>query len=161
MSALAESSEEFARSLDARDSLAHFRDRFHVPCGADGEPLVYLCGNSLGLMPKAARALVEQELDDWARLAVDAHFEARTPWYSYHEAFREAGARLVGALPGEVVMMNSLTVNLHLMMTSFYRPTRERHKILVEADPFPSDLYAVQPSHAVAPPSASLARHCW
>ncbi|MFN0151238.1 MAG: kynureninase [bacterium] len=144
MSAHAESSEDFARSLDAQDSLAHFRERFHIPRGADGTPLIYLCGNSLGLMPKAARALVEQELDDWARLAVDAHFDARTPWYSYHEVFREAGARLVGALPGEVVMMNSLTVNLHLMMTSFYRPTRERHKILLEADPFPSDLYAVQ-----------------
>jgi len=144
MSGIAESSEAFARSLDAQDSLARFRDRFHIPRGADGEPLVYFCGNSLGLMPKAARALVEQELDDWARLAVDAHFDAKTPWYSYHETFREAGARLVGARPGEVVIMNSLTVNLHLMMTTFYRPTRERHKILVEADPFPSDLYAVQ-----------------
>ncbi len=159
MSAPAESSEEFARSLDAQDALSHFRERFHIPRGPDGASLIYFCGNSLGLMPVAARALVEQELDDWARLAVDAHFDARTPWYSYHEVFRDAGARLVGARPSEVVMMNSLTVNLHLMMTSFYRPTRERHKILVEADPFPSDLFAVQSQlrlHGYDPASALL-----
>lgn len=144
MSVLAEDTEAFARSLDAQDPLARFRERFHIPRGADGRPLIYFCGNSLGLMPAQARALVEQELDDWARLGVDAHFDAKSPWYSYHESFREPGARLVGARPGEVVMMNSLTVNLHLMMTTFYRPARARHKILVEADPFPSDLYAVQ-----------------
>ena len=136
--------EAFARALDSADSLARFRERLHMPRDEDGRELTYLCGNSLGLMPKAARASVEQELDDWARLAVNGHFEGRTPWYSYHEIFRESGARLVGARPGEVVMMNSLTVNLHLMLTSFYRPTRERHKILIEADPFPSDRYALQ-----------------
>jgi kynureninase len=136
--------EAFALSLDGEDPLARFRDRFHMPRGANGEALVYLCGNSLGLMPKAARASVEQELDAWAQHAVNAHFESKAPWYSYHELFRESGARLVGTRPGEVVMMNSLTVNLHLMLTSFYQPTAARHKILIEAEPFPSDLYALQ-----------------
>src|SRR5205823_13872211 len=86
----------------------------------------------------------EQELEDWARLGVEAHFRGRTPWYGYHELFRESGARLVGALPGEVVMMNSLTVNLHLMMAAFYRPERRRWRILIDEPAFPSDLYAVQ-----------------
>jgi kynureninase len=136
--------EEFAREVDSRDPLAPWREKFHLPCRDDGRPVVYLCGNSLGLQPKAARESIEHELDDWARLAVDAHFHGATPWYSYHESFRDSGARLVGARPGEVVMMNGLTVNLHLMMVSFYRPTPERRKILVEGPTFPSDLYAVQ-----------------
>ncbi|MHC5025003.1 MAG: kynureninase, partial [Planctomycetota bacterium] len=114
-----------------------------MPRRPDGEPVIYLCGNSLGLQPTAARALVEQELDDWARLGVEAHFHGATPWYSYHEVFRETGARLVGARPGEVVMMNSLTVNLHLLLASFYRPDGERRRILMEAPAFPSDTYAV------------------
>ncbi len=136
--------EDLAREMDARDPLRAYRDRFHLPPGATGEPLVYFAGNSLGLQPKAVPALVEQELEDWARLAVDAHLHGRTPWYSTHERFREVGARLVGALPGEVVMMNGLTVNLHLLLVTFYRPTRERHKILVEHRAFPSDAYAVE-----------------
>lgn len=136
--------EAFARELDAGDPLARWREQFHIPTDAQGEPVVYLCGNSLGLQPRTVRGAVEQELEDWATLGVDAHFDGRTPWYSYHEVFRESGARLVGALPGEVVMMNGLTVNLHLMMVSFYRPTRERNKILIEDSAFPSDLYAVQ-----------------
>jgi kynureninase len=136
--------EDFARDVDSRDPLAACREKFHLPRRDDGCPVIYLCGNSLGLQPKSAREIVERELDDWARLAVDAHFHGQTPWYSYHEAFRESGARLVGARPGEVVMMNSLTVNLHLMMVSFYRPTPDRRKILVEGPTFPSDLYAVQ-----------------
>jgi kynureninase len=135
--------ESCALRLDREDPLAPYRDRFHVPKRADGEPVVYLCGNSLGLQPKAARALVQRELDDWAALGVEAHFKPEAPWYSYHELFRETGARLVGALPGEVVMMNSLTVNLHLTMETFYRPTARRHKVLVEQDAFPSDAYAV------------------
>jgi kynureninase len=135
--------EAFAREVDARDPLAPCRESFHLPRHEDGHPVIYLCGNSLGLQPKAARELLERELDDWARLAVGAHFHGRTPWYSYHEVVRDSGARLVGARPGEVVMMNSLTVNLHLMMVSFYRPTPERHRILVEGPTFPSDLYAV------------------
>jgi kynureninase len=136
--------EAFALELDAADPLRAYRDCFHIPCRADGRPAIYFCGHSLGLQPRGVRELLEQELDDWARLGVDAHFRGRFPWYSYHELFRESGARLVGALPGEVVMMNSLTVNLHLMMITFYRPTPERHKILIEEPEFPSDLYAVQ-----------------
>ena len=134
----------FARKLDAEDPLAEFRERFHVPKGPDGKEVIYLCGNSLGLQPRSVRPLVEQELKDWESLAVGGHFQAKTPWYSYHEIFRESGANLVGAHPGEVVMMNSLTVNLHLMMVTFYRPTRERHKILMEDCAFPSDTYAVK-----------------
>ena len=136
--------EEHALERDAADPLRNFRDRFHTPSSKSGEPVVYLCGNSLGLQPDSVRARIETELEDWATLAVDAHFDGRTPWYAYHRALREPGARLVGALPDEVVMMNSLTVNLHLMMVSFYRPTPERHKILIEEHTFPSDLYAVQ-----------------
>src|SRR6202022_2085114 len=136
--------EDFARQLDAEDPLRHFRKRFHIPLGANGKPVIYLAGNSLGLMPKAARQIVEQELDDWARLAVDAHLKAKTPWYSYHETLREPAARLVGAKPIEVIWMNSLTVNLHLMMATFYRPAKARFKILMEDPAFPSDTYAIK-----------------
>ncbi len=139
-----QSDEAFARRLDADDPLRGYRDRFLIPCHPNGSPIIYLAGNSLGLQPKSVRALIEQELVDWADLGVDAHFSGKTPWYSYHEVFRESGARLVGAKPGEVVMMNSLTVNLHLMMVSFYRPTPTRYKILIEEPCFPSDLYAVK-----------------
>ena len=119
---------------------------------------MYFVGNSLGLMPRATRKLVEQELDDWARLAVDGHFEAATPWYSYHETLREPAARLVGAQPNEVVCMNSLTVNLHFLMASFYRPTKARRKILMEDPAFPSDTYAVksQIAHHGLEPDDSL-----
>ncbi|HMG04864.1 MAG TPA: kynureninase, partial [Chthoniobacterales bacterium] len=136
--------EKFALQLDAEDSLRHFREKFHLPLDKDGKPLIYLAGNSLGLMPKTARKIVEQELDDWAKLAVDAHLNGTTPWYSYHETLREPTARLVGAKPGEVICMNSLTVNLHLMMATFYRPTKSRFKILMEEPAFPSDTYAVK-----------------
>jgi kynureninase len=136
--------EGFALQLDAEDSLRGFREKFHVPLGKNGKPLIYLAGNSLGLMPKTARKIVEQELDDWANLAVDAHLDATTPWYSYHETLREPTARLVGAKPNEVVCMNSLTVNLHLMMATFYRPTKSRNKILMEDPAFPSDMYAIK-----------------
>ena len=136
--------EQFALQLDAEDSLKGFRDKFHLPLGKDRQPLIYLAGNSLGLMPKTARQLVDQELEDWATLAVDAHLGAKTPWYSYHETLREPTARLVGAKPGEVICMNSLTVNLHLMMATFYRPTKTRFKILMEEPAFPSDTYAVK-----------------
>src|SRR5437762_8716562 len=118
--------EGFAKQLDAEDPLHSFRQNFHLPLGKDSKPLIYFAGNSLGLMPKSARAIVEQELDDWAKLGVDAHLEGTTPWYSYHETVREPAARLVGARPVEVICMNSLTVNLHLMMATFYRPTRTR-----------------------------------
>jgi kynureninase len=136
--------EDFALRLDAEDPLRPFRDKFHVPLGKDGKPLIYFAGNSLGPMPKAARQIVEEELDNWARLGVDAHHATGTPWYSYHEALREPTARLVGAKPLEVICMNSLTVNLHLMMATFYRPTKSRFKILMEDPAFPSDSYAIK-----------------
>jgi kynureninase len=136
--------EDFARELDAQDPLHHFREKFHLPLGADGKPFIYFAGNSLGLMPKSARAIIEQELDNWATLGVDAHHATGTPWYSYHETLREPTARLVGAQPNEVVCMNSLTVNLHLMMATFYRPTKSRFKILMEEPAFPSDTYAIK-----------------
>jgi kynureninase len=136
--------EKFALQLDAEDPLRQFREKFHLPLGEDGKPLIYLAGNSLGLMPKAARNIVEQELDDWAKLAVDAHLKAATPWYTYHETLRDPTARLVGAQPNEVICMNSLTVNLHLMMATFYRPTKSRNKILMEEPAFPSDTYAIK-----------------
>jgi kynureninase len=148
---------ERASELDTADPLRAERDLFEIPrAPGDGQSADsaerpagaetrYFCGNSLGLMPRAAREAVQHELDDWASLGVDAHLRGRTPWFSYHEQFREMGARLVGARAGEVVMMNSLTVNLHLMMVSFYRPEapdRGRRKILIEDDAFPSDSYA-------------------
>src|SRR6266480_5068485 len=108
--------EDFALQLDREDPLRAFRDKFHLPLGKDGKPLIYFAGNSVGLMPKSAREIVDQELDDWADLGVDAHLKAKTPWYSYHETVRGPAARLVGAQPIEVICMNSLTVNLHLMM---------------------------------------------
>jgi kynureninase len=153
------SDEAFARELDALDPLKHCRDLFHMPKCAGGKDAVYLAGNSLGLQPKSARRMLEEELDEWARRGVDGHFEGVRPWYAYHEMFRESGARLVGAQPGEVVMMNSLTVNLHLMMVSFYRPTPGRYKILIEEPSFPSDLYAVKSqlrAHGYNPEAALL-----
>jgi kynureninase len=134
---------QYAAELDQADGLAAYRERFRIP-QRDGAPLVYLAGNSTGLQPRAAAGLVERELHDWAELAADGHFGAATPWYSYHEALREPVARLAGAMPSEVVSMNALTVNLHLMLVSFYRPTPQRHKVLMEAFTFPSDIYAVK-----------------
>jgi kynureninase len=136
--------QDFAKQLDAEDSLRSFREKFHLPLGKDGKPLIYFAGNSLGLMPKSAREVVDQELDDWAKLGVDAHLGAKTPWYTYHEPLREPAARIVGAKPVEVICMNSLTVNLHLMMATFYRPTKSRFKILMEDPAFPSDTYAIK-----------------
>jgi kynureninase len=136
--------ERFALQLDADDPLRDFREKFHLPRGKDGKPVIYFAGNSLGLMPKSARQIVEEELDNWATLGVDAHHATGTPWYSYHEALREPTARLVGAKPLEVICMNSLTVNLHLMMATFYRPTKSRFKILMEEPAFPSDTYAIK-----------------
>ncbi len=136
--------ESFARALDAADPLRHYREQFHIPRRSDGRPVLYFCGHSLGLQPKTARSFVEQEMEAWARLGVEGHFHGKNPWYSYHENFRDAGARLVGAQPGEVVFMNSLTVNLHLLMMTFYRPTATRYRILMDAPAFPSDLYAMQ-----------------
>ena len=139
----ADLSEAAARAADEADPLSQYRGRFHLPQGAGSVPRAYFCGNSLGLQPVDAQRYVTQELEDWRRLAVDAHFHGRTPWFSYHEVFRDPSARLIGALPEEVVAMNGLTVNLHLMMVSFYRPRPDRYKILMEENAFPSDVYAV------------------
>jgi len=133
-----------ARELDASDPLRKWRDEFYHPLQEDGEPFIYLCGNSLGLQPKRTRGYVSQELDDWAQLGVEGHFHAAHPWMPYHEFLTGSTARLVGAQEHEVVVMNSLTVNLHLLMVSFYRPTSQRYKIIIESDAFPSDLYAVE-----------------
>lgn len=135
---------DFAIAMDARDPLAHFRERFHLPKAKDGKNSIYLAGHSLGLQPKSAKSYLDQELRDWAEFGVEGHFHAQDPWVPYHRLLMRQTAELVGAEPTEVVVMNSLTVNLHLMMTSFYRPTRQRHKILIERGAFPSDQYAVK-----------------
>ncbi len=119
-----------------------YRDQFHIPKVHEQEA-VYLCGNSLGLQPKKVSEYVLQELEDWASLGVEGHLHARHPWLPYHEFLTASMARLVGARTSEVVVMNSLTVNLHLLMASFYRPDVKRYKILIESDAFPSDRYAV------------------
>jgi kynureninase len=134
----------FAAEMDASDPLAPFREQFHIPPAPDGGPSVYLCGHSLGLQPKRSREYIEQELHDWAQLGVEAHFHGRNPWMPYHRLLTQNMAGVVGAQREEVVVMNSLTANLHLMMVSFYRPTAQRHKIVVEAGAFPSDRYAVE-----------------
>lgn len=130
-----------AALLDARDPLAGFRDRFHVPPHGEGDS-VYLCGNSLGLQPKSAARYLDEELEAWRRFGVEGHFRGRRPWKDYHEQFAVPLAELTGAHPHEVVCMNSLTVNLHLLMVSFFRPTRSRFKLLIERSAFPSDRYA-------------------
>jgi kynureninase len=135
--------EDFAAAMDARDPLAHFRERFYFPKTKTGDDCIYLCGHSLGLQPRTARSYLDQELRDWAQFGVEGHFHAKNPWMPYHRLLTRQTAELVGAEPAEVVVMNSLTVNLHLMMASFYRPTRDRHKIVVECGAFPSDQYAV------------------
>jgi kynureninase len=134
---------EYARARDEADVLRTFRERFAIPTDSNGAQLLYLCGHSLGLMPLAARRLVDQELDDWARLAVLGHEQATRPWIPYHENLTAGLAYLSGARPDEVVAMNSLTVNLHLMLASFYRPAGRRVKILIEAGAFSSDRHAV------------------
>jgi kynureninase len=134
---------QLARERDAVDPLRHYRSRFAQPLARDGREAVYLCGHSLGLMPLAARELVLEELEDWARLGVLGHHESRRPWIDYADAAREGLALLAGAQPVDVVAMNSLTANLHLMMASFYRPTGKRTRVLIEAGAFSSDRHAV------------------
>lgn len=133
----------FARQQDQADPLQEFRKKFHFPQHG-GSDVVYLTGNSLGLQPVSVRDSVMQELDDWAKLGVEGHFLAKRPWFAYHEQLTEQAARIVGAKPIEVVMMNQLTVNLHLLMVSFYRPTAKRFRILCEYKAFPSDQYALE-----------------
>lgn len=137
------SDHSYALQLDARDSLSRFRESFHIPKHLDGTDAIYLCGNSLGLQPRQTKIFLNQELDDWARLGVEGHFHAAHPWMPYHEFLAETTARIVGARTHEVVTMNTLTTNLHLMMVSFYQPKGKRTKIVIEADAFPSDRYAV------------------
>lgn len=139
-----EATRQFALEMDADDPLRGYRERFFIPTTQDGREWVYLCGHSLGLQPKNTPAYVTEELEDWARLAVEGHFRARHPWMPYHRFLMEQSAAIVGAKADEVVVMNSLTVNLHFMMVSFYRPTKQRHKILVERGAFPSDQYALK-----------------
>ncbi|NOT37778.1 MAG: kynureninase [Saprospiraceae bacterium] len=136
-------SHEDSLQKDRNDSLASFRSQFHFPRDAQGS-LLYFCGNSLGLQPIQTKEYVMQELDDWSEFGVEGHLEAERPWVRYHEFLTEPMAAAVGALPHELVVMNTLTVNLHLMMVSFYRPTKSRHKILIEYSAFPSDRYAVE-----------------
>lgn len=137
-----EDSLEFAISQDHYDPLRDFRSRFLFP-EHEGKPVLYFTGNSLGLQPAEARGALLTELDDWARYGVEGHFQARHPWFSYHEPFAPLLAQVVGALPNEVVAMGSLTNNLHLLLVSFYRPTRQRYKIICEQKSFPSDFYAL------------------
>ena len=135
---------DFAKDQDRKDPLAHYRSQFHIPKDEHGNELIYLCGNSLGLQPKTTKSYINQELEDWANLGVEGHTEAKNPWLPYHEFLTESTAKVVGAKPIEVVTMNTLTANLHFMMVSFYKPTPERYKIIIEADAFPSDKYAVE-----------------
>lgn len=133
-----------AKRRDADDPLSELRNEFHIPTREDGRPVVYFCGNSLGLQPNEARHVVEREFDDWSEWAVDAHFETDTPWVSYNERLVDSVADIVGGAPEEVALANTLTANLHFMLVSFYRPTSDRYKILVEGGAFPSDQYAVK-----------------
>ena len=133
----------FANQLDEKDPLKRFREQFYIPV-INGRESTYFTGNSLGLQPKTTQHYVVNELEDWANFGVEGHFHASNPWFSYHEIFPELVAKLVGALPEEIVVMNQLTVNLHLLMTSFYRPTAARYKIICEAKAFPSDQYALE-----------------
>ncbi|WNW01911.1 kynureninase [Tenacibaculum sp. HL-MS23] len=135
---------EYAQKQDKEDKLAHLRSQFHIPKDKEGKDWLYFTGNSLGLQPKSTQKYIQQELDDWANYGVEGHFEAKNPWLSYHELLTANMAEIVGAKPLEVVVMNTLTTNLHLLMVSFYQPTKKKYKIVIESDAFPSDRYAVQ-----------------
>jgi len=137
-----EASKEWALRADRADPLAWCRDQFVLPAAPDGQPLVYFCGNSLGAMPKAAQTRLDHEMRVWSRLGVEGYFEGAEPWYAYSLRLREPLARVLGARPEEVVVMNALTVNLHLLLVTFFQPTADRHRILIEQAAFPSDAYA-------------------
>jgi len=139
-----ENSLTYAKQCDTDDSLANFRKEFLFPTDDNGNKLIYLCGNSLGLQPKRTSKYLENELTDWAKYGVEGHTDAEHPWLPYHELLAKKMAKIVGAKTSEVVIMNTLTTNLHLMMVSFYKPTKNRYKIVVESDAFPSDKYAVE-----------------
>ncbi len=135
---------EYAIQQDQLDELSSYREQFHIPKDKNGNDWLYFTGNSLGLQPKTTQAYLQQELDDWANFGVEGHFEAKNPWMPYHEFLTESMAKIVGAKPIEVVIMNTLTTNLHLLMVSFYQPTKTKYKIVIESDAFPSDKYAVE-----------------
>ena len=135
---------DFAKQLDQEDPISYLRNEFHIPRDKHGKEWLYFTGNSLGLQPKITSKYIEQELDDWANFGVEGHFEAKNPWLSYHELLTDTMAKVVGAKPIEVVVMNTLTTNLHLLMVSFYQPSKTKYKIIIEGDAFPSDRYAVQ-----------------
>ncbi|TWO33192.1 kynureninase [Seonamhaeicola sediminis] len=135
---------DFALELDKKDDLAKYRQQFYIPKDTNGNDLIYMTGNSLGLQPKSTKKHIDQELEDWANLGVEGHFKAKNPWLHYHEFLTKQMADIVGAKPIEVIVMNTLTVNLHLMMVSFYKPSKTRYKILIESDAFPSDRFAVE-----------------
>jgi len=139
-----ENSLAYAKEQDDKDLLKHFRKQFLFPKDKNGNDLIYLCGNSLGLQPKKTHEYIKQELNDWAKFGVEGHTKANNGWMEYHELLTKNMADIVGAKQNEIVIMNTLTVNLHLMMVSFYRPTKTKYKIVVEADAFPSDKYAVK-----------------
>ena len=134
----------YAKQLDREDPLSYLRKEFHIPRDKNGKEWLYFTGNSLGLQPKTTSKYIKQELDDWANFGVEGHFEAKNPWLSYHELLTDKMAKIVGAKPIEVVVMNTLTTNLHLLMVSFYQPSKTKYKIIIESDAFPSDRYAVQ-----------------
>ncbi|RQO32319.1 kynureninase [Taibaiella sp. KBW10] len=168
MSYTFENNLEYALSLDDMDILHSYRERFHFP-QHEGEDVLYFCGNSLGLQPRSASWLFQKELADWAKYGVEGHFQAENPWMYYHSQFSESLARIVGADVSEVVAMNTLTVNLHLLMISFYRPTATRYKIIMEAGAFPSDQYAIEtqvvmhgfnPNEAIIELTPRAGEHC-
>ncbi|MGB3150211.1 MAG: kynureninase, partial [Maribacter sp.] len=133
----------FAQKLDDADILNSYRNEFHFP-KVNGKEVIYFTGNSLGLQPKRTKKFVDEVMNDWAKMAVEGHFYAEKPWWDYHERLAEPLAKVVGAEPAEISVMNTLTVNLHLLMVSFYRPTKKRYKILCEEKAFPSDQYMLQ-----------------
>lgn len=139
-----ENSLNFAKQLDQLDSLSEYRNLFHIPKDSHNNDLIYFCGNSLGLQPKSTKSFIDKEMKDWANLGVKGWSNAKNPWLEYHSYLTNEMANIVGAKPLEVVVMNTLTVNLHLMMVSFYKPTDTKFKIILEADSFPSDIYAVE-----------------
>lgn len=158
----------YAREMDDADTLSGYRNRFLFP-KHKGKDVVYFCGNSLGLQPKGAKEYYEQELNDWAAFGVEGHFQAKRPWFSYHKNFTQSLANIVGATTNEVVAMNSLTVNLHLLMLSFYKPSKQRYKIIMEAGAFPSDIYAMEtqalfhgfdPADAIVEIAPRKGEHC-
>jgi len=160
--------QRYAKEMDHSDALVNCRQQFLFPKHGKKDA-IYLCGNSLGLQPKEAKTLIEQELNDWAKYGVDGHFEAKNPWFAYHTFFTESLAKLVGATNKEVVAMNTLTVNLHLLMLSFYRPSKQRYKIIMEAGAFPSDMYAMEtqaklhgfdPADAIIEIAPRAGEHC-